>query len=288
MKRFLSNLIRNPAYRENNSKAFHPLGAALLAVFVLQSCSVEKENKRLVSDTLTIAYTVRDAWPHDTQSFTQGLLIHQGKLYESTGEKNSWIGIVDIATGKPDKKVTLDKKYFGEGITILNNKVYQLTWKNNTGFIYDLYSFTKLGEFPLSFAKEGWGLTNNDEHLIMSDGTEKIYYLDTLSLKPVKTLRIRDERGYATNLNELEYVNGFIFANIWQTNTIVKIDPGTSRVVGRLDLTSLAEKAEKINPSIDVMNGIAWHPGTESFLVTGKYWPVIYVLKLQEKQTQNP
>ena len=258
------------------------LGWWMVALVLLSSCSIEKKESRPASiDSLTISYSLRDAWPHDTHSFTQGLLIHQGKLYESTGEKNSWIGIVDIATGKPDKKVTLDKKYFGEGITILNNKVYQLTWKNNTGFIYDLYTFTKLGEFPLTFAKEGWGLTDDEEFLIMSDGTEKLYYLDTLSLKPVKTLRIRDAQGYVTNLNELEFVNGFIFANVWQTNTIVKIDPSTSSVVGRLELTSLAEKAGRINPGIDVMNGIAWHPATESFLVTGKYWPVIYVLKLE-------
>src|SRR5690606_20744615 len=127
-------------------------------------------------------------------AWTQGLVIHEGKLYESTGQKQSYVGIVDVKTGIPDKKVVLDDEYFGEGITILNNKLYQLTWQNHVGFVYDLDTFEKIHEF--TYETEGWGLTTDNEYLIMSDGTEKLIYLDTATFRPVKTVRVKDANGY--------------------------------------------------------------------------------------------
>jgi glutamine cyclotransferase len=248
-------------------------------LFASVSCNKEKKDGTKQRDTLAMTYSVRTQWVHDPTAFTQGLVIHEGKLFESTGQKQSWIGIVDINTGKPDKKVVLDNAYFGEGITILNNKVYQLTWTNKVGFVYDLRTFKKLGEF--NYSGEGWGITHDEKNLIMSDGSEKLTYLDTTSLKPVKTLSVTDEYGVVKKLNELEYVDGFIFANLWETNTIVKIDAGNGKVVGRLDLSPLARDAKMRSPQVDVLNGIAYHPTTKLFLVTGKYWPMIYVLQLK-------
>jgi len=175
----------------------------------------------------------------------------------------------------------LEEKYFGEGITILNNKVYQLTYKTKIGFIYDLKTFKKIGSFEYSNG-EGWGLTHNNEHIIMSDGTEKLTFLDTVSLKPVKTLEVRDEDGAVAEINELEYVDGFIYTNLWKTNLILKIDAQTGKVVGRIDLTPKADEIKLLNGNADVLNGIAWHPSTKSLIVTGKHWPLIYILQLKK------
>ena len=250
-----------------------------LVISLLLACG--KENN--VGDTnnnLKIPYKLKQRWKHDTQAFTQGLLIHSGKLYESTGQKQSYIGIVNIKTGKPDKKVVLDDKYFGEGITVLNNKIYQLTWQNKVGFVYDIDTFEKLREF--TYDSEGWGLTHDNHHLIMSDGTEKLIYLDTTTLEPVKTIQVKDENGFVTKLNELEYMEGFILANQWETNRILKIDPQTGSVVGILDLTPLAQEAKLDNPRADVLNGIAYHQATKLLIVTGKFWPSAYVLQLNQ------
>lgn len=253
----------------------------LMAASILFINSCKKEEKP-EEDKLLMNFKVKATWPHDTEAFTQGLVIHNGKLYESTGQEGkSWIGLVDIKTGEPDKKVILDDQYFGEGIAILNNKIYQLTWKNKVGFVYDLKTFEKLREFvpPL---KEGWGITHDSTHLIMSEGTEKLVFVDTTTLQPARTLTVTDENGPVSKLNELEYVNGFIYANIWETTKIVKIDPVSGKVVGRLDLVSLAQNAALRNPEADVLNGIAYHASTKLFVVTGKNWPSYYILQLSQ------
>lgn len=248
-----------------------------LILLMLLACSGNNRD-HTGDDDLLISYKLKARWKHDTEAWTQGLLIHNGKLYESTGQKHSYIGIVDIRTGETDKKVVLDEKYFGEGIAILNNKVYQLTWQHNIGFIYDLKTFEKIGEF--TYDTEGWGLTHDGHHLIMSDGSEKLIYLDTVTLKPVKTVHVKGDGGYVKKLNELEYVDGYVFANQWETNRILKINAVTGEVVGVLDLTPLAREAHLENPRADVLNGIAYHPETGLFVVTGKFWPSAYVLEL--------
>lgn len=248
----------------------------LLLFTLLLGCKEKAQEQPAVP---SIGYSVVNSFPHDTNAFTEGLMIHNGQLYESTGDKESWIGVVDIKTGSTTKKAQLDKQYFGEGMTILNNKVYYLTWKHKTGFIYDFKSFNKIGEFH--YDTEGWGMTTDQKNIIMSDGSEKIYFLDTVSLKPVKTLTVTNNGEPLKGLNELEYVDGSIYANVWQTSTVVKIDMNTGAVVGLLDLTPLTKQARELKPEVDVLNGIAWHPATRLMLVTGKFWNYIYVLKLK-------
>lgn len=250
-------------------------------VFVLllaiAACTTKKET---INNPKLIDYTVVNSFPHDTEAFIQGLVIHKGELYESTGQENSWIGIVNIKTGVADKKVVLDKEYFGEGITILNNKIYQLTWENNKGFVYNLKTFEKLREFE--YEGEGWGITHNNAQLIMSNGTSKLLVLDTVTLKISKTVDVVYNSQPVNALNELEFINGFVYANIWQTNLVAKIDLSTGQVQEFIDLGQLAHQARLINPRADVLNGIAWHEETKSILVTGKYWPFIYVIKLKD------
>lgn len=232
-----------------------------------------------------INYAVTKFFPHDTKLYTEGLLVHEGKLFESTGspdelpQTKSLIGIIDLSTGKMDVKVEIEqKKYFGEGIVILNNKLYQLTYTSQVGFIYDLSSFKRIGQFNYA-NKQGWSLTTNGKEIIMSDGTYKLTYLDTASLKPVRTLAVTENGIPLAQLNELEYIKGFIYANVFMTSGIVKIDPSNGKVVGRLDFTSLEFEAKNKNPDADVLNGIAYDSTTDKIYVTGKLWPNIYQIE---------
>ncbi|MDZ4714638.1 MAG: glutaminyl-peptide cyclotransferase [Cytophagales bacterium] len=245
---------------------------------VTLSCSPPKPGSEIKSPNL-IEFTVQRSMPHDTKAFTQGLVIHRGQLYESTGQENSWIGTVDIQTGVAAKRVTLDKKYFGEGITILNSKIYQLTWQTKTGFVYALRTFEKVSEF--TYDTEGWGLTHDGTSLIMSDGTESLYFMDTVAFKVSRKLTVTYQEQPVRGLNELEYIEGFVYANIWQTDLIAKIDPSTGKVSGFLNLAELSARAKALYGNADVLNGIAWHESTKMLLVTGKNWPLIYVLRLK-------
>ncbi len=260
-------------------KALFVIGALSL----LSSCGSNKEKKAENAYNDLIPYSIIKIFPHDKTAFTQGLVVEQGRLFESTGQfGTSWIAEVDIATGKQDKKVILDKKYFGEGITILNNKIYQLTWQTKIGFIYKLNSYEKIGEFE--YDREGWGITNNGKNLIVSDGTDQLYFLDTLSLKPNSILKVKDGDKPSERLNELEFIDGYIYANQWQTNFILKIDPIDGKVVGRMDMTELAEKVFPLNPNADVLNGIAYEKKSQMLLITGKLWPAMVVVKFQNKK----
>ena len=226
-----------------------------------------------------ISYSVVNTFPHDTTAFTEGLLVHDGQLYESTGEKESWIGVVDVRSGRTERKTQLDPKYFGEGMCILNNKVYYLTWKHNTGFVYDLKTFKQLKTF--SYKTEGWGMTTDGKDLIMSDGTNTLTFLDSASLEPVKTLTVTSNGEPIKAINELEYIDGSIYANVWQTSEVIRIDSKTGNVTGVLDLSDLTNRTRELKPRVDVLNGIAWHEKTRLMMVTGKFWPYIYVLKIK-------
>jgi glutamine cyclotransferase len=233
----------------------------------------------------SLSYTVTGSLPHDTNSFTEGFLIHNKQLFESTGatdnlpQTRSLFGIVDPRTGKIETKAELDRKvYFGEGIVFFKNKVYQLTYKNQIGFIYDAVTFKKLGTFNFQ-NKEGWGFTTDGKSLIMSDGTNTLTYFDPDNLKVIKTLSVNNN-GYAEdNLNELEFIRGFIYANIWTKNYVVKIDPADGRVVGTLDLSYLFSQAKSTYPGSQEMNGIAYDSLADIVYITGKMWPLIYQIK---------
>ncbi len=251
---------------------------AIGAITLVLSCQSKKEKKETSSDL--IGYSIVKVFPHDKTAFTQGLVVEHGRLFESTGQfGTSWIAEVDIATGKQDKKVVLDKKYFGEGITILNNKIYQLTWQTKKGFVYNLKTFEKIKEFE--YDREGWGITHDGKNLIASDGTNKLYFLDTLTLAPGKVLEVKEGDKPAEQLNELEFIDGFIYANQWQTNYILKIDPATGKVIGRMDMTELAEKVFPLNPNADVLNGIAYEKKSKMLLITGKLWPAMVAVRFK-------
>jgi glutamine cyclotransferase len=233
-----------------------------------------------------INYTILNALPHDKDSYTEGFLMHNGKLFESSGapegndKTKSVVGIVDPVTGNIAVKAELDKKiYFGEGITILGDKLYQLTWTNKKGFIYDLKTFKKIGEFTFP-SKEGWGMTTDGNSLIMSDGSSNLTYLDPSTFKTNRIVGVTDNNGPVGNLNELEYVNGNILANIYQTPYIIRIDPNSGKVLGKADFSNLVKEVKLKDPDVDYMNGIAWDSAKNKIYITGKLWPNMYEVRL--------
>jgi glutamine cyclotransferase len=269
--------------------------SVLIIVGIFISCETDKPKDIKKVDTSTIvevpetpiiSYTLVNTYPHDINAFTEGFLFHEGKLFESTGapenlpQTKSLFGIVDLKNGKIDTKVEIDKSiYFGEGISILNNKIYQLTYKNQTAFVYDAKTYKPIGKYSYQ-NREGWGLTNDGKNLIMSDGSNYLTYFD-LNFNVTKTLDV-SENGYAVDyLNELEYINGFIYANIYQSHEIVKIDPSTGNVVGKLDLTSLFQTSKTKDINSLETNGIAYDSISDKILVTGKMWPSMYEIKFQ-------
>jgi glutamine cyclotransferase len=257
------------------------LFATLIAGLILWSCGDKQSTEEEpTTDSLALNYSVVSTLPHNAQAYTQGLVIYNNKVLESTGQKgHSWIAEVNPGSGQHEKKVTLDTRYFGEGITVLNDKIYQLTWEEKTGFIYDAKTYKKLGEFK--YNTPGWGLTHDNKNLIMSDGTDKLYLLDTTNLKVIRTLTVTDPAGTKIkNLNELEYVDGYVYANVYETSIILKIDPATGKVVGRLDLSALANEIKRMYPNTDVLNGIAYDKNSRALLVTGKLWPKSYLIRV--------
>jgi glutaminyl-peptide cyclotransferase len=254
-------------------------------VFFLVACGDSRNTSERPEDrdSTLLSYTVLSVLPHNSDAFTQGLVVHNNKLLESTGQEgSSWVGEVNPASGSHDKKIILDNKYFGEGITVLNNKLYYLTWKNRVGFIYDANTYKKISEFEYDpKIKQGWGLTHDNKNLILSDGTDKIHFLDTTDMKVVRTITVKDGNMRIKELNELEYVNGYIFANVWQTNWIVKVDPSNGTVVGKLDLSRLGNEIRAMYPTADVLNGIAYDKNSGALLVTGKLWPKAYLIRVQ-------
>jgi glutamine cyclotransferase len=232
-----------------------------------------------------INYTLLNAHPHDTSFFTEGLEFNNGQLFESSGGQKeetphpSAFGVLDLSTGKVSKKVELDNAtYFGEGITVFNGKIYQLTWRNQKGFIYDAKTFKKIREFD--YQGDGWGLTHDSSHIIMSDGSSNLKFLDPESLKVVSIISVVDNNGPVSNVNELEFIDGFIYANVWQQDHIIKIDPSSGKVVGRINLDSLVRDVRTKSANADFLNGIAYNPATKTIFVTGKLWPLIYEIKL--------
>ncbi|MES2461069.1 MAG: glutaminyl-peptide cyclotransferase [Armatimonadota bacterium] len=228
----------------------------------------------------TYTYEVVKSYPHDTGAFTQGLVYENGHLLESTGlNGRSSLREVDLATGAVLKKVDVPSQYFAEGLTEFNSKLYQITWQSNKGFVYDRATFKKQSEF--SYAGEGWGLADTATSLILSNGTNKIRFLNPTTFAVERTIAVTfaDNQPLA-DLNELEYIDGEIYANVWQTDTIARIDPKNGKVLSWIDLTGLLPAGER-TPETDVLNGIAYDPAGKRLFVTGKLWPKIYEIKLK-------
>ncbi len=220
---------------------------------------------------------VTATYPHDPAAFTQGLAFHDGQLYEGTGQYGgSSIRRIALPSGEVEQMQPLSELYFGEGITIFDNKLYQLTWVNQVGFIYDVETFERLGTFR--YAGEGWGLTHNGRHLIMSNGSERISFLDPENYDVVRTIRVRSEGRPIVRLNELEWVDGEIWANIWYQDQIARIDPRSGEVVGWIDASTIYPASER--GFEDVLNGIAYDPAANRVLLTGKNWPLLYEVEL--------
>ncbi|MGL4346608.1 MAG: glutaminyl-peptide cyclotransferase, partial [Chitinophagaceae bacterium] len=233
----------------------------ILGIFfsiVMVSCNNDKDRDTSTPDI--ISFEVVKKYPHSVEAFTQGLVFYDGKLIESTGLNGaSGIEEIDFLNHNVVVKNKLNKEYFGEGITILNNKIYQLTWQNKIVFVYNYPSYKLIQKFPIDY--EGWGITHNAQHLIVSDGTSVIRYVDPQNFNTIKTITVYDNFGGVDNINELEFVEGMLYANRWQTNEILKIDTN-GLVLGILDLSFLVEEATQAAWQADVLNGIAYNPTT--------------------------
>ncbi|MHC4324631.1 MAG: glutaminyl-peptide cyclotransferase [Planctomycetota bacterium] len=221
---------------------------------------------------------VVNTFDHDTKAFTQGLVFENGFLYEGTGlYGKSELRKVELETGKVLQQHKLPDEFFGEGITICGDRIIQLTLKSKTGFVYDKETFELLGRFD--YPTEGWGLTYDGTHLIMSDGTSMLYFLDTETFTRSHKIMVLDEDSQVWGLNELEYIDGQIYANVWPTERIVRIEPKTGRVTGWIDTEGVLAPDDHNEP-VDVFNGIAYDPAGRRLFVTGKFYPKIYEIKL--------
>jgi glutamine cyclotransferase len=251
------------------------LGVALVfSCLNLQGCVIPGN-----SDVIPVyTYNVTNTYPHDRNAFTEGLVFEDGVLYEGTGRfGDSTLRRVELETGNILQIRELSAQFFGEGITIYENKIIQLTWRSNIGFVYDKNSFELLQEF--NYSTEGWGITHDGERLIMSDGTSTLHFLDPQTFEEIGQLEVFDNDGPVTRLNELEYVQGEIYANVWQTDRVARIAPGTGRVVGWVELGGLLT-AEDLSEPVDVLNGIAYDAMTDRLFVTGKWWPKLFEIEM--------
>lgn len=248
----------------------------------LSSSPATANSNSSTADVPTYTYEVVNTYPHARDAYTQGLIFQDGILWESTGERGrSSLRKVDLKTGKVLKKVDVPLEFFAEGMTVLDGKVYQLTWQEHKGFIYDAETLKKLGEF--SYQGEGWGLTHDGESLIMSDGTNQLRFLHPNTLQVKRTISVFDKGEPLAQLNELEFIRGEIWANIWQTDKIVQLDPQTGKILGWIDLTGLLPTRD-YTPETDVLNGIAYDKEGDRLFVTGKLWPKLFEIRLVKKK----
>ena len=242
----------------------------------------KNSSARPKSEIPVFTYKVANTWPHQRNAFTQGLVFLDGALLESTGlNGQSSLRRVELQTGNVLQRTEVPSEYFAEGLATLDGKLFQLTWQNQKGFIYDLHTFKLEGEF--SYPGEGWGLTTDGHWLIMSDGTDQIRFLDPKTFKEDHRINVSANGQPVTRLNELEYVKGEIFANIWTTPYVARIDPATGHVVGFIDFTGLLPQEDR-DQTTDVLNGIAYDPAGDRLFVTGKDWPKLFEIRLKPKQ----
>ena len=232
-----------------------------------------------VSPSPTYGYEIVHTYPHDPQAYTQGLVFKNGELLESTGRNGqSTLRRVDLETGKVLNRVAVPEEYFAEGIALLNEKIYQLTWQHQLCFVYDHQTFNKIGQ--LSYDGEGWGLTTDGHSLILSDGSNRLRFLSPDNFNVTRTIEVKDGQRPLKNLNELEFVKGEIFANVWHEQRIAIIDPQSGKVTGWINLIGLLPPAEVSDPE-GVLNGIAYDDKSDRLFVTGKLWPKLFEIKVK-------
>jgi glutamine cyclotransferase len=228
-------------------------------------------------------YEIVHTYPHDSTAYTQGLVFHNGLLYEGTGlEGRSSIRKVKLETGEVLQKREIPEEYFGEGIILWKDRLLELTWKGERGFIYDLGTFAPRGQFE--YPGEGWGLTHDGKRIIMSDGTAQLRFWDPETLKETGRITVTDEGRPVPQLNELEWVKGEVYANIYTTDRIARIDPSTGKVAGWIDLTGILRPADRTGET-DVLNGIAYDAARDRLFVTGKLWPKLFEIRLTRKSS---
>ena len=277
-------------YHFNNQKLGY---IAIKAIIYSEGTSQEATSRiEMVSDIQprSLSYKILNTYPHDIKAYTQGLEFYRDTLFESTGNgAGNGTGLrgisslrrTDYKTGKVYKQVDLENAMFGEGITVLNNKVYQLTYTEQTGFVYDADTFKRLKTFTYFRKMQGWGLTNDGTNLYQSDGSEKIWILNPETLKEIDYINIYTGSVKVKNVNELEWVDGKIYGNVYQKDAIAKINPKTGAVEGILNLKDLKSKVTQ-HPDLDVLNGIAYNPKTKTFFVTGKNWDKMFEISITE------
>lgn len=232
-----------------------------------------------VAPASQVSYEVVSSYPHDPASFTQGLLWHDGALYEGTGLKGqSKLRRLEFPSGKVLKEISVPSEFFGEGLALVDGRLIQLTWQSHVGFVYDLDTFRKLQEF--AYDTEGWGLTFDGKNLILSDGSSSLFYLDPQTFKPIRKLAVTMNGKPLTELNELEFIEGEIWANVWQTDLIVRIDPSSGRVTSFLNLKGILAPSDRTGRE-DVLNGIAYDAEKKRIFVTGKLWPRIFEIRVK-------
>jgi glutaminyl-peptide cyclotransferase len=261
--------------------------ALLVAVFIYKSCKPDDATSddpaipTVSSSVKVIPYTIISQYPHDTASYTQGLEFYKGKLYESGGDfKNSLLQFGDAKTGKIEKthKMGTDK-IFAEGITILNDKLYQLTWQTHEVFVYDVKDISKVIQ-QFTWPYDGWGMTNNGTDLIITTGGTDLYFVDPATFKVKNSVHIHDNSGPIESVNELEFVDGFVWGNVYQTRDILKINPQTGEVVGKMNFDNLLDPKDAIGTRAEFMNGIAYDSTSKTFFITGKRWPKIFEMRV--------
>jgi len=274
-----------------NSKTLFSI-AISLAFAACHSCDAvaskaetqEQTQMTVPSRVPTYTYEVINAYPHDTSAFTQGLVFHQGELYESTGlNGSSSLRRVELATGRVLSQKKLSDEYFAEGLALFNGRLYQLTWQTQRGFVYDLDSFSMLRDF--SYTGEGWGLTHDASSLIMSDGTSRIRFLNPDTFEVQRVIRVQDNGRDITQLNELEYIKGEIYANIWLTDRIARIDPQSGKVDSWINLSGLLPNEDNLGSGA-VLNGIAYDEASDRLFVTGKLWPKLFEIKVKQRRSE--
>jgi glutaminyl-peptide cyclotransferase len=255
----------------------------LLAALALAACACTGAAAAPPAAIPVYGYRVVHVYPHDLNAFTEGLFYLNGYLYESTGlEGHSSVRKVKLETGQVVDRANLPADMFGEGISAWGDKLVGLTWKNQVGYVLKLDGFDTVGEFR--YPGEGWGLTHDDTELVMSDGTSDLRFLDPATLRETHRIHVTADGRPVDQLNELEWVEGEIYANVWQTDRIARIDPATGRVVGWIDLAGLLPKADTIANHTDVLNGIAYDPAGKRLFVTGKMWPKLFEIALVRKK----